>query len=134
MDLNKVSLIGNLVKEPVLRKIPSGQNVATTAIATNYIWRDLKTKKQKKSVEFHNVVAWGHLADIMSEYLKKGAKVYVEGRLQSRNWDDKEGKKHYITEIIAEDLIMLGHRNKDIKVEKSAEALAKEEPAVEDLE
>ncbi len=117
-----------------MRKISSGQSVATTAIATNYIWRDLKTKKQKKSVEFHNVVAWGHLADIMAEYLKKGAKVYVEGRLQSRNWDDKEGKKHYITEIIAEDLIMLGHRNKDIKVEKSAEALAKEEPAVEDME
>jgi len=134
MDLNKVSLIGNLVKDPVIRKTHSGQSVATTAIATNYIWRDLKTKKQKQSVEFHNVVAWGHLADIIAEYLKKGAKVYIEGRLQSRNWDDKEGKKHYITEVIAEDVIMLGHRDKDSKTEKSAEALAKEEPAVEDLE
>jgi single-strand DNA-binding protein len=134
MDLNKVSLIGNLVKEPVMRKIPSGQTVATSAIATNYIWRDLKTKKQKKSVEFHNIVAWGHLADVMAEYLKKGAKVYVEGRLQNRSWDDKDGKKHYMTEVVVEDLIMLGHRTKDSKTQKSAEALAKEEPAVEDME
>ncbi len=133
MDLNKVSLIGNLVKEPLLRKTSGGQSVASASLATNYIWRDLQTKQRKTSVEFHNVVAWGHLADIMNEYLKKGAKVYVEGRLQSRNWTDKQGKKHYTTEVIAEDLIMLGHRNKDSKTEKSADALAKEELAVEDL-
>lgn len=134
MDLNKVSLIGNMVKEPVLRKTPSGQSVASASLATNYIWRDMQTKQRKTSVEFHNVVAWGHLADIMAEYLKKGAKVYIEGRLQSRNWTDKAGKKRYSTEVIAEDLIMLGHRNKDTKTDKSAEALAKEELAVEDLE
>ncbi|MFH0873833.1 MAG: single-stranded DNA-binding protein [Candidatus Komeilibacteria bacterium] len=133
MDLNKVTLIGNMVKDPVLRKTPSGQSLVSTGLATNYVWKDLQSKQTKKSVEFHNVVAWGKLADIMSEYLKKGSKVYIEGRLQSRNWTDKTGKKRYSTEVVAEDLIMLGHRNKESK-ESTAKALAKEEPAVEDLE
>lgn len=134
MDLNKVSLIGNLVKEPVSRKTTGGQSVTSASIATNYIWRDAATKKKKESVEFHNIVAWGRLADIMAEYLKKGSKVYIEGRLASRNWTDKTGKKRYVTEVVAEDLIMLGHRGtRDEASTKSAEALAKEEVAVEDL-
>ncbi len=134
MDLNKVSLIGNLVKEPILRKTTNGQSVASATIATNYIWRDLQTKKKKESVEYHNLVAWGRLADVMGEYLRKGSKIYIEGRLTSRNWTDKLGKKRYVTEVVAEDLIMLGHRSaKDETGHKSAEALAKEELAVEDL-
>ena len=130
MDLNKVSLIGNLVKEPIAKSMPSGQTASRLTVATNYVWTDLKTKQKKESVEFHNVVAWGRLADIINQYLKKGAKVYIEGRLRNRHWTDKSGSKRYMTEVVADELIMLGHRN---KAETADKALAKEEPAQEEL-
>lgn len=105
MNLNKVILIGRLTQDPEARTTPSGQNVTTLNIATNRVWTDASGRKE--ATEFHRVVAWGKLGDIASNYLKKGALVMIEGRLQTRSWDDKQtGQKRYMTEIIAENLQM----------------------------
>ena len=107
MDLNKAMIIGNLTRDPEVRTTPGGLQVTSFGIATNLNWTDQSGQKQEK-VEFHNIVAWRKLAEIIGQYLKKGSKVYIEGRLQTRNWDDKEtGKKMYRTEIIADNMIML---------------------------
>ncbi|MCB9802889.1 single-stranded DNA-binding protein [Candidatus Nomurabacteria bacterium] len=106
MNLNKVMIIGNIVRDPEMRSIPNGQNVTSFSVATNLVWTDQSGQKQEK-VEFHNVVAWRRLAEIAGQYLKKGSKAYIEGRLQTRSWDDPNGVKKYRTEIIAENMIML---------------------------
>ncbi|RJQ34760.1 single-stranded DNA-binding protein [Candidatus Parcubacteria bacterium] len=106
MNLNKAMIIGNVVRDPEVRTTTGGQNVTSFSVATNLVWKDQSGQKQEK-VEFHNVVAWRRLADITSQYLKKGSKVYIEGRLQTRSWDDPNGIKRYRTEIIAENMIML---------------------------
>jgi single-strand DNA-binding protein len=105
-SLNKVMLIGNLGKDPELRYTTSGVAVATFTIATNESWKDQEGNLQERT-EWHNIVAWRKLAEICGEWLKKGKKVYIEGRLQTRNYDDKNGVKKYVTEIVADDLIML---------------------------
>lgn len=128
MDLNKVTLIGNLVRDPVSRSMPSGQAVANFDIATNYFWRDANTKERKEAVEYHTIVAWGRLAEVVTEYVKKGSKVYVEGRLRHRAWKDKEGKNRKTTEVIADNLIMLGHRTAK---EKAPDAFARDEATLE---
>lgn len=106
MDLNKVMLIGNVVRDPEMRTTPNGKNVSSFSIATNRVWTDASNQKQTKA-EFHNIVAWGRLAEITSQYLKKGSKVYLEGRLETRSWDDPNGVKRYRTEVIADNMIML---------------------------
>lgn len=106
MDLNKAMIIGRLTKDPEIKSTPSGQNVASFSIATNFTWTDQSGQKQEK-VEFHNIVAWRKLADIIGQYLKKGSKVYIEGRLQTRDWAGQDGVKRYRTEILAENMIML---------------------------
>ena len=106
MNLNKAMVIGNIVRDPEMRTTPSGQNVTSFSIATNLVWKDQSGQKQEK-VEFHNLVAWRRLAEIAGQYLKKGSKVYAEGRLQTRSWDDPNGVKRYRTEIITENMIML---------------------------
>ncbi|MBT4349463.1 single-stranded DNA-binding protein [bacterium] len=106
MNLNKAMIIGNVVRDPEMRSTPSGQNVSSFSIATNLVWKDQSGQKQEK-VEFHNIVAWRRLAEIVGQYLKKGSKVYIEGRLQTRSWDDPSGVKKYRTEIVAENMIML---------------------------
>ncbi len=106
MDLNKVMVIGNIVRDPEMRTTPNGRNVTSFSVATNRVWKDANDQKQTKA-EFHNIVAWGRLAEITSQYLKKGAKAYVEGRLETRSWDDPNGIKRYKTEIIADNMIML---------------------------
>jgi single-strand DNA-binding protein len=106
MNLNKAMIIGNIVRDPEMKSTPNGQNVTSFSIATNLVWTDQSGQKQEK-VEFHNIVAWRRLAEIAGQYLKKGSKVYVEGRLQTRSWDDPSGVKKYRTEIIAENMIML---------------------------
>jgi single-strand DNA-binding protein len=98
-------VIGNLTRDPEIRTTPAGQTVASFSVATNYIWTDQSGQKQKKT-EFHNIVAWRKLADICGQYLHKGSKIYIDGRLQTRDWD-KDGVKHYRTEIIAENMQML---------------------------
>lgn len=105
-SLNRATILGNLTKDPEIRQTPSGQKVCTFGVATNRSWNDAAGAKQE-AVEFHYVVAWGKLADICGQYLTKGKKVYVEGRLQTRDWDGQDGIKRYRTEIITENLIML---------------------------
>ena len=106
MDLNKAMIIGRLTRDPEVRTTPSGQNVASFSIATNLVWTDKSGQKQEK-VEFHNIVAWRKLADICGQYLKKGGKVYIEGRLQTRDWTGQDGNKRNRTEIVADNMIML---------------------------
>lgn len=107
MNLNRAMIIGNLTRDPEIKTIPSGQTVANFAIATNFVWKDSQTGEQKEQVEYHNIVVWRRLAEICGQYLRKGSKVYIEGRLQTRNWDDQNGVKHYRTEIVADNMIML---------------------------
>ena len=135
MDLNKVVLLGNLVKDPAAKTLPAGQTIAYFRVATNHSWKDIKTKKRRDSVEFHSVISWGKLAEIIAKYLKKGSRIYLEGRLKHRQWQDKDGNRQYRSEIIADNLIMLGRRH--AKEEKDELApkneLAKEEVNVEEV-
>jgi len=106
-SLNKVMLIGNLGKDPELRYTSGGVAVATFSLATNESWKDQDGNTQERT-EWHNIVAWKKLAEICGEWLKKGKKVYIEGRIQTRSYDDKNtGAKKYMTEIVAENMIML---------------------------
>lgn len=106
MNLNKAMIIGNLTRDPEVRTTPSGQSVASFGIATSRVWTDAQGQKQE-SVEYHNIVAWGRLAEICGQYLNKGKKVFIEGRLQTRDWQGQDGVKRYKTEIITENMIML---------------------------
>ena len=101
MYLNKVQIIGNLTRDPELKSLPSGIKVMSAALATNRTWKDPSGVK-KEATEYHNVVAFGKPAELIAQYMKKGGSLYVEGRLQTRSWDDKEGKKNYRTEIVVE--------------------------------
>lgn len=105
--LNKVTLIGNLGSDPDVRYTQSNAAIANTSIATTRKWKDKQTNEKKEATEWHRVVFFNRLGEIAGEYLKKGSKVYVEGRLQTRKWE-KDGQEHYTTEIIAEVLHMLG--------------------------
>lgn len=105
MNLNKAIIIGNLTRDPEIRTIPSGQQVATFGIATNRVWKDQSGNKQQKT-EFHNIVAWGKLAEIASQYLAKGRLAMIEGRIETRTWDGQDGSKRNRTEIVAENLQM----------------------------
>jgi single-strand DNA-binding protein len=106
MDLNKVQIIGRITQDVELRQTPNGQSVTTLSIATNRNWTDGAGMKQEQA-EFHNVVLWAKLAEIAGQYLQKGKKVYIEGRLQTRSWEAQDGSKRYRTEIIGENMIML---------------------------
>jgi len=105
--VNKVILIGNLGVDPEVRFTPSGQAVANFRIATNESWTDKSGNKQEKT-EWHRIVVWGKLGELCGEYLKKGRQAYIEGRLQTREWTDKEGKKNYTTEVVANVVQFLG--------------------------
>ncbi|MDI6820751.1 MAG: single-stranded DNA-binding protein [Patescibacteria group bacterium] len=109
MNLNKVFLIGRLTADPQLRTTPAGQSVASFSIATNRVWVNKQGEKQE-DVQFHNVVVWGRQAEVANQFLKKGGLVLVEGRIQTRNWQDKQGQKRWTTEIICE-RIQLGPRS-----------------------
>lgn len=106
MDLNRAQLIGNVTRDPESRTTPTGQSVCNFGIATNSQWTDAAGVKQNRA-EFHNIVAWGKLADICRQYLGKGRKVYVEGRLQTREWEAQDGGKRRTTEIVADNMILL---------------------------
>jgi len=102
MYINKVLLFGNLTRDPELKALPSGMNVVNFSIATNRVFRDRDGKKQEQT-DFHNVVVFGRQADTVAQYMKKGSSVFIEGRLQTRSWDDKtSGEKKYRTEVIAD--------------------------------
>ncbi|MFH1223596.1 MAG: single-stranded DNA-binding protein [Pseudomonadota bacterium] len=105
--VNKVIIVGRLGKDPEVRYTTGSQAVANFSVATSENWTDKSGQKQERT-EWHRVVVWGRLAELCKDYLKKGKQVYIDGKLQTRNWDDKEGKKHYVTEIIANTIQFLG--------------------------
>ena len=110
--VNKAILVGNLGKDPELRFTPGGQAVANFTVATNEAWTD-KGGEKKERVEWHRIVAFGKLAETCGEHLNKGRQVYVEGRLQTREWTNKEGAKQYTTEIVADTVVFLGQKTSD---------------------
>ncbi len=108
MNLNKVFILGRVTADPQLRTIPSGQSVTTFGVATNRVWTGKDGKRQEET-EFHNVVVWGRQAEIATQFLRKGALVFIEGRLRTRSWQDKQGQSHKTTEVIC-DRMQLGPR------------------------
>jgi single-strand DNA-binding protein len=107
--LNKVMIIGHLGKDPEMRYTPSGRPVTTYTVAVSRSWNSADGERHTET-EWFNIVAWGNLAEICKQYLTKGQQVYIEGRLQTRRWDDKEGQKHTSVEIVANEMMMLGDR------------------------
>jgi single-strand DNA-binding protein len=108
--VNKVILIGNLGADPETRAMPSGTTVANLRVATSESWRDKQTGEQQERTEWHRVALFGRLAEVAGEYLRKGSQVYIEGSLRTRKWQDKQGNERYSTEIVGNDLQMLGGR------------------------
>jgi single-strand DNA-binding protein len=119
--INKAILIGHLGKDPELRFTTGGVNVATFSLATSEKWKDKNTGALQDRTEWHRIVAYGQLAQLCSDYLKKGKQVYVEGRLQTREWEDRQGNKRTTTEIIAQTIQMLGPSEKGAKASPSEE-------------
>lgn len=130
MDLNKVMLIGNVTRDPEARTTPSGVSVVSLGLATNFSWKDQQGTQQKRA-EFHNIVAWRKLADIISQYVKKGSRIYIEGRLQTRSWDDQSGTKRYRTEVVADNLILLDRKGATGHAEEAPAPEAQPAPAGE---
>lgn len=122
-DLNKCQFIGRLGKDPEIRYSADGGAVANLSIACGQSWKDKQTGEKKEKTEWVRIVAFGRLAEIIGEYLKKGAQVYIEGRLQTRKWQDKEGNDRYTTEVVASEMQMLGSRSSgEIAAESAGEA------------
>ncbi len=109
--VNKVIIIGNLGQDPDTRYMPSGSAVTNLRVATNESWKDKQTGEQKDRTEWHTVAMFGRLAEISAEYLRKGSQVYIEGKLRTRKWQDKQGNDRYTTEIVADEMQMLGGRS-----------------------
>jgi single-strand DNA-binding protein len=109
-SLNKAMIIGNLGKDPEIRATPSGQSVATFSVATSEKFKN-KYGEQEERTEWHNIVLWGKLADFAGQYLTKGKSVYIEGRIQTRKWEGKDGNDRYTTEIVGDKLVMLGGKD-----------------------
>lgn len=119
MSVNKVILVGRIGKDPDTRYMTSGEAVTNITLATSETWKDRSGEKQEKT-EWHNLVFYKKLAEIAGEYLKKGSQIYVEGRIQNRKYQDKEGKDRYVTEIIVNEMKMLGGKPEEEKKERSA--------------
>jgi len=126
-SVNKAILIGNLGKDPEIRYTPSGQAVASFSIATKERWRDKDGQPQERT-DWHNIVAWGRQGEIAKDYLKKGSPVYIEGRIQNRSYDDKDGNKRYISEIVVQRLQLLGARPEGAAAAQGAPGKPAEEP------
>jgi len=109
-SVNKVILVGHLGRDPELRYMPDGTAIANASVATSFRWNDKQSAEKKEETEWHRVVFRGRLAEIAGEYLKKGSQIYVEGRLRTRKWTDKDGTERYTTEVIAASMQMLGSR------------------------
>ncbi len=110
-SVNKVILVGNLGRDPETRYMPDGAAITNASVATSFQWNDKASGEKKEETEWHRIVFRGKLAEIAGEYLKKGSQVYVEGRLRTRKWQDKEGQDRYTTEVVAERMQMLGSRS-----------------------
>lgn len=138
LNLNRAMVLGNITRDIEVRNTPNGQAVANFAVATNRRWSD-SDGNQKEAVEYHEIVAWGKLAEIANQYAKKGSKVYIEGRLQTRTWEGQDGVKRQRTEIIAENLILLSPKGEgasypaeDKTEEKEDKKESKEEKSSDD--
>ncbi len=144
MDLNRATILGRITRDPEVRTTTSGQSVTTLSIATNRAWTDAAGVKQEKS-EFHNCVFWGKLAEIAGQYLTKGRRIYVEGRIETRDWTGQDGVKRYRTEVVVENMIMLdgprgatspaGQSSNDTNVSRPSanQPVIEEEIKVEDI-
>jgi single-strand DNA-binding protein len=126
-SVNKVFLLGHVGKDPEVRAIPSGTKVANFSLATDESYKDKAGQKVQKT-EWHNLVAWSGLAEICEKFVKKGSKLHIDGHLQTRSWDDQEGKKRYMTEIVVDNLVLLGDKG---GAQGSAAARPAERPASE---
>jgi single-strand DNA-binding protein len=120
-SVNKVILVGRLGKDPEVKYTQGGTAMARFSLATDEVWKDQSGEKQQKT-EWHNIVAWNKLAEICGQYLAKGRLVYIEGRLQTRNWEDKDGNKRTTTEIRADNMVMLGGKPEEGRQERAAAA------------
>jgi single-strand DNA-binding protein len=118
--LNKVMIIGHLGRDPEMRYTPSGRPVTTFSVATSRSWHSADGERHEET-EWFNIVAWGSLAEICNQHLRKGQQVYVEGRLQTRRWEDTEGNKHFTTELVAKEMIMLGDRRDPFEADYEGE-------------
>lgn len=120
-SVNTVTLLGNATRDPEIKSTPSGQVVCTFGLATNRVWKDPKGEKQSLP-EFHNLVAWGSLANLCSKYVKKGKPLYVKGYLKTHSWEDAQNKmKHYMTEVIMQDLVLLGAKSAAAEADESSD-------------
>ena len=126
--VNKVILVGRLGQDPEVRYTPSGSAVANFSIATSEEWKDKDTGNKQERTEWHRIVAWRRLGEICGEYLHKGSQIYIEGRLQTRAWDDRDGNKRYTTEIIAQNMQMLSAADRGGKTAPRDENFPVEEP------
>jgi single-strand DNA-binding protein len=127
-SVNKVILIGNLGADPEVRYMPSGDAITNIRLATTDVWKDKNGEKQERT-EWHRVAFFGKLAEIAGEYLKKGSQVYIEGRLQTRKWQDKDGQDRYTTEIVADKMQMLGGRGGSNQFESQERSTPAQTPA-----
>ena len=133
-SVNKVILVGNLGKDAELRYTPGGSPVATVNMATTEVWNDRASGQRQEKTEWHRVVIWGKTAESLAEYLTKGKQIYVEGRLQTRSWDDKDGNKKYMTEIRADRVVLLSGAGRGGAPAERSEATGHDEPAKEAVE
>jgi single-strand DNA-binding protein len=131
--LNKVMVIGHLGKDPEMRYTPSGRPVTTFSMAVSRSWNTADGERRSET-EWFNIVAWGNLAEICKQYLHKGQQVYIEGRLQTRRWDDKEGQKHTSVEVVANEMMMLGDRRDNKGSQKSDQEEEASEPVADEDE
>lgn len=129
--LNKVTLIGNLGADPEVRYMPTGGAVANITLATTMRWKDRQSGERKEATEWHRIVLYNRLAEIAGEYLKKGRQVYIEGRLQTRKWQGQDGQDRYTTEIIANELHMLGNRTGSAELAGNESGYSNAKPAQE---
>lgn len=129
MNINKAIIYGNLTKDPELKSLPSGLTIVNFSVATNHTWKD-KNGERKDSVEYHNVVAFGRTAETINQYMKRGSSIFVEGRIQTRNWEGPDGKKNYRTEIIA-DRVQFGPRRDGGTSTTATASTAKEDLAAQ---
>ena len=127
--VNKVTLIGKVGNDPELRSTQSGSAVANITLATSESWRDKETQETKERVEWHRVIFFGRLAEVVNEYLRKGSQVYVEGRIQTRKWQDKDGNDRYTTEIVANEMQMLGSRGTNSESPANQQSASTSQPA-----
>ena len=127
-SLNQVTLLGNLTRDPELRYTPNGNPVIGFSIATNRQWTNKETQEKQEFVDYHDIVFWGKAAEIISQYIRKGSKILVQGRLQTRSWEGKDGIKRYKTEIVGNDFVLFGKKGDEAPA-KAVPAKPEEKPA-----